>query len=182
LLDLQMPILNGWEFLAVREGDPALLLIPVIVLSGEEQRRPELGPVVFVSKPIDFGKLSQAIAEILEESMADSDKLPRRSEPWSIHEEKPNVVRNRFGRTVAYVRSSREAHRLVAAVNGTARISTEALESGIVDKGLDCLFQLHRYETDEEFKAKLDGGSGIAPVISRRAEIAALLRTMAFAV
>jgi len=183
LLDLRMPILNGWEFLAVREGDPVLLLIPVIVLSGDEERpQPELGPVVYVSKPVDYAKLSQAVAEVLEESTPDPERLPSRIEPWSVHEERPNVVRNRFGRIVAYVRSSREARRLVAAVNGTSRISTEALEAGIVDKGLECLYQLHNYDTDQAFKTRLDAGSGIASVISRRAEIAAILRTLAFAV
>jgi CheY-like chemotaxis protein len=183
LLDLRMPILNGWEFLAVREGDPVLLLIPVIVISGDDERpRPELGPVVYVSKPIESAKLIQAVAEVLEESMPDPERLPRRSEPWSVYEEKPSVVRNRFGRIVAYVRSNREARRLVAAVNGTSRISTEALESGIVDKGLECLYSLNRYDTDEEFRVQLDAGSGLADVISRRAEIAAMLRTMAFAV
>jgi CheY-like chemotaxis protein len=183
LLDLRMPILNGWEFLAVREGDPMLLLIPVIVVTGDEDRpHPELGPVVYVSKPIDRAKLSQTVAEVLEESMPDPERLPRRSEPWSVYEEKPNVVRNRFGRIVAYVRSHREARRLVAAVNGTSRITTEALESGIVDKGLECLYSLDRYETDQEFKTDLDAASGLAPIVSRRAEIAAMLRTMAFAV
>jgi CheY-like chemotaxis protein len=182
LLDLRMPILNGWEFLAVREGDPVLLLIPVIVLSGDQERpRPELGPVTYISKPVDFARLSQAVAEVLEESMPDPERLPRRSEPWSVFEEKPNVVRNRFGRTIAYVRSLREARRLVAAVNGTTRISTEALEAGIVDKGLECLYELHQYDTDETFKIRLDAESGLATVISRRAEIAAMLRMMAFA-
>jgi CheY-like chemotaxis protein len=183
LLDLRMPILNGWEFLAVREGDPVLLLIPVIVLSGEEkQPKPDLGPVVYVTKPVDFAQLGRAVAETLEEAMPDPERLPRASEPWSIHDERPNVIRNRFGRIIAYVRSQREARRLVAAVNGTSRISTEALETGIVDKGLECLYQLNRYDTDQDFKAQLDAETGITSIVARRAEIAALLRTMAFGV
>ncbi|HEY3202873.1 MAG TPA: response regulator [Thermoanaerobaculia bacterium] len=182
LLDLQMPILNGWEFLAIREGDPVLLLIPVIILSAENEVRPELGSVAVLKKPIDLAELSQLVGRVLEESAPDPERLPRRSEPWSVHDGRSNVIRNSLGRIVAYVRSEREARRIVAAVNGTSRISTEALESGIVDRGLECLYQLNQYDTDEAFRRQLDAGAGIAPVITRRGEIAALLRTMAFAV
>ena len=38
LIDLKMPVLGGWDFLAVREGDP----FPVIVLSGERDSPPEI--------------------------------------------------------------------------------------------------------------------------------------------
>jgi CheY-like chemotaxis protein len=33
LLDLMMPVMNGWQFLGERENDPALRRIPVIVLT-----------------------------------------------------------------------------------------------------------------------------------------------------
>lgn len=182
LLDLRMPILNGWEFLAVREGDPVLLLIPVIVLSAETDVRPELGHVAVMRKPVDMAKLSRLVAEVLEESAPDPERLPRRSEPWSVQDGKPSVVRNSLGRIVAYVRSEREARRIIAAVNGTTRISTDALESGIIDRGLECLYQLHRYDTEDDFRKHLDEGGGLAQVITRRGEIAAILRTMAFGV
>jgi CheY-like chemotaxis protein len=36
LLDLEMPVLNGWEFLRVRSEHPRLATIPVVVLSADD--------------------------------------------------------------------------------------------------------------------------------------------------
>jgi len=35
LLDLDMPVMNGWQFRRAQQQDPVLALIPVILLSGE---------------------------------------------------------------------------------------------------------------------------------------------------
>ena len=48
------------------------------------------------------------------------------------------------------------ARRIVAAVSSVPRVSTEALEDGIVDHGLDCLFKLYRYQTDEKYRSEVD--------------------------
>jgi CheY-like chemotaxis protein len=37
LLDLTMPVIDGWEFLRRRAEDPALAAIPVVVLSGMDE-------------------------------------------------------------------------------------------------------------------------------------------------
>jgi CheY-like chemotaxis protein len=34
LLDLSLPEMNGWEFLAARRSEPALSVIPVVLISG----------------------------------------------------------------------------------------------------------------------------------------------------
>ena len=34
LLDLMMPVMNGWEFCSQRQQDPALASIPVVLFSG----------------------------------------------------------------------------------------------------------------------------------------------------
>ena len=175
VLDLNMPVLNGWEFLAVREGDPVLLMIPVIVLTGETRTPPEMGHSAFLTKPVDSESLKATVARILEEANPDPERAPRPSEPWSIDGSQRTYVRNSFARVVAVLASEREARRVVAAVNGVSRVSTSALENGIIDKGLECLFQLHRYDTDDGFRKELDAGAGLASVLARRDEIARLL-------
>ena len=66
---------------------------------------------------------------------------------------------------------------MVAAINGTSRLSTDALEQGIIDKGLDCLYELNQYDSDEEYRNRVGGDSGFERILERRREIAAQLGT-----
>jgi len=55
LLDLQMPIMTGMEFLQERANDEKLSEIPVIVLTTDETRKQEaleLGATDFLTKPV----------------------------------------------------------------------------------------------------------------------------------
>lgn len=67
LLDLRMPVMNGWTFLAHRRADPALAAIPVVVLSSDaaEVQAP-LPPDVaaWVPKPIAIPQLLAIIAQV----------------------------------------------------------------------------------------------------------------------
>jgi CheY-like chemotaxis protein len=59
LLDLNMPIMNGIEFLQVIKNDVLLKRIPVVVLttSGEEQDKINsfnLGVAGYMAKPVDY--------------------------------------------------------------------------------------------------------------------------------
>ena len=63
LLDLMMPIMNGWEFRAEQRQDPRLADIPVVVLSafsrsGDEELR---GIEHYLRKPVDLGDLLSAV-------------------------------------------------------------------------------------------------------------------------
>jgi hypothetical protein len=118
------------------------------------------------------------VAKVLEWSSPDAERLPKASEPWAVDEQNPNLVKNAFGQPVAFTSSEREARRLVAAVNGTSRLSTEALEQGIVDKGLECLYEINRYDTDESFRREIDARQGLETIRSRRVEIAAALEAV----
>jgi CheY-like chemotaxis protein len=64
LLDLMMPIMDGWQFRAEQQQDPALASIPVVVFSADG-RVPEkaraLGAVAYCRKPIDFDVLLETI-------------------------------------------------------------------------------------------------------------------------
>ena len=60
LLDLMMPIMDGWEFRAAQLADPALGPIPVIVLSAvNEIGRVAAGAVL--RKPVQLTTLLEAV-------------------------------------------------------------------------------------------------------------------------
>jgi two-component system, chemotaxis family, chemotaxis protein CheY len=40
LLDLLMPVMNGWQFCEAKKADPALALIPVVALSAAAKKDP----------------------------------------------------------------------------------------------------------------------------------------------
>jgi CheY-like chemotaxis protein len=66
LLDLFMPVMNGFEFRAEQLRDPALANVPVVVVSadvGTIEKAAALGAVDSIVKPIDFGRLRQTIAQ-----------------------------------------------------------------------------------------------------------------------
>jgi len=58
LLDLMMPVMDGWEFRRQQQADPALAPVPVIVLSALDQARASnLEATAFLKKPLDFDRL-----------------------------------------------------------------------------------------------------------------------------
>ena len=65
LLDLMMPIMNGWAFRAEQVRDPLLAAIPVVVLSGHDAVREAaalLGVSAFLQKPIDIDTLLTVVS------------------------------------------------------------------------------------------------------------------------
>jgi len=69
LLDLNMPRMNGIEFLTVAKQDEALKRIPVVVLtaSGEEQDKVnsfDLGVVGYMIKPVDYQQFVEVMRTI----------------------------------------------------------------------------------------------------------------------
>lgn len=62
LLDLMMPVMDGWEFKREQERDAALAGVPVIVLSALDQARaPEVAAHAFLKKPLDFDRLLELV-------------------------------------------------------------------------------------------------------------------------
>jgi CheY-like chemotaxis protein len=63
LLDLMMPVMNGWEFRAEQRQDPKLASIPVVVLSAFSRATDEeLRDVKrFLRKPVSLTELLEAI-------------------------------------------------------------------------------------------------------------------------
>ncbi|HET6955163.1 MAG TPA: response regulator [Vicinamibacterales bacterium] len=64
LLDLMMPVMDGWEFRRQQKADPQIAPVPVIVLSALDQRR--AAPVeaeAFLNKPLDFDRLLELVRD-----------------------------------------------------------------------------------------------------------------------
>ena len=62
LLDLMMPVMDGWEFHRRMEADPALAPVPVIVLSAVDQvRASDIRAAAFLKKPLDFDRLLELV-------------------------------------------------------------------------------------------------------------------------
>ena len=58
LLDMMMPVMDGWEFRREQQRDPELAGVPVIVLSALDQKRVgDIGEAAFMKKPLDFDRL-----------------------------------------------------------------------------------------------------------------------------
>ncbi len=63
LLDLMMPIMNGWEFRAEQRRDPAIAAIPIVILSAFSRATDEelRGVETFLRKPVNLTTLLDAV-------------------------------------------------------------------------------------------------------------------------
>jgi CheY-like chemotaxis protein len=60
LLDLMMPVMDGWQFRAAQRADPALAAVPVVLLSahvGLREAAAEMGALHWLKKPLDLDAL-----------------------------------------------------------------------------------------------------------------------------
>lgn len=66
LLDLMMPVMNGWEFRQAQLADPALASIPVVVLSARADLQTSAVSLVaeaYLQKPVDIPRLERLLAQ-----------------------------------------------------------------------------------------------------------------------
>jgi CheY-like chemotaxis protein len=62
LLDLMMPVMDGWEFRRQQQANPAVADVPVIVLSALDQSRAaNVNAAAFLKKPLDFDRLLELV-------------------------------------------------------------------------------------------------------------------------
>lgn len=62
LLDLMMPVMDGWEFRRRQQADPSLADVPVIVLSALDQgRTTAVSAHAILKKPLDFDRLIELV-------------------------------------------------------------------------------------------------------------------------
>lgn len=69
LLDLNMPLMNGIEFLQVIKHDEALRRIPVVVLTTSEEQQDkvnsfDLGVAGYMAKPVDYRQFVEVMRSI----------------------------------------------------------------------------------------------------------------------
>ena len=65
IVDVNMPYMDGYEFVAALKGDPETSAIPVVFLSASHdvaERAPELGAVAFLHKPVLADRLLEVVA------------------------------------------------------------------------------------------------------------------------
>jgi CheY-like chemotaxis protein len=67
LLDLMMPVMDGWTFLELQRADPSLASIPVVVTTAARpgSTRALRADAVFF-KPMDFGRLIACVRDLAE--------------------------------------------------------------------------------------------------------------------
>jgi CheY-like chemotaxis protein len=70
ILDLMMPVIDGWQFRTIQRGDPRLADIPVLAMSADG---------TFKAKPVDPGELRALVREMVEEASAG----PTADRAWS---------------------------------------------------------------------------------------------------
>ena len=62
LLDLMMPVMDGWEFQRERQRDPRLAALPVLVLTAlDEARASDATTDGYMKKPLDFDTLLNVV-------------------------------------------------------------------------------------------------------------------------
>jgi CheY-like chemotaxis protein len=61
LLDLMMPVMNGWQFRAAQRGDPEIALVPVVVVSAAVGSG--LDAVAYLHKPFDLLDLLSTVGQ-----------------------------------------------------------------------------------------------------------------------
>jgi two-component system, cell cycle response regulator DivK len=79
LMDMELPVVAGWEAIRRIKGDPETKSIPVIALtahvtSGDRELGFESGADGFFHKPIDFPKLFEHIESLLKERRGPAGK------------------------------------------------------------------------------------------------------------
>lgn len=67
LLDLMMPVMNGWQFLAQQRAEPDLAPIPVVVVSAAGPRvLSSIQADAVLGKPCDLGLLLRTVSDQVE--------------------------------------------------------------------------------------------------------------------
>ena len=61
LLDLMMPVMNGWEFLDSQRSDPKLKDIPVVICTAYHESAKAIHPSAVVPKPVQLDQLLGAV-------------------------------------------------------------------------------------------------------------------------
>lgn len=70
VLDLVMPVMDGWEFRREQVADPSLASIPVLILTVVEAPMMPTGAAAYLRKPFDLPRLLNIISVICQQRRA----------------------------------------------------------------------------------------------------------------
>jgi CheY-like chemotaxis protein len=76
LLDLMMPVMDGWEFREQQRQDPALAQIPVVILSGDgnvRQKANSLDIPEYLVKPFKIDSLLSMVQRYCEPTLGEGE-------------------------------------------------------------------------------------------------------------
>lgn len=73
LLDMSLPVLNGWDTARILKADPDTQKIPIIALTahamgGDREKALEAGCDEYETKPVEFKRLLEKIKQFLNET------------------------------------------------------------------------------------------------------------------
>jgi CheY-like chemotaxis protein len=64
LLDLMMPVMNGWEFMGACQKDPRMANLPVVIVSAVANQDTAYGAAGYLRKPIKIENVLNAVSQI----------------------------------------------------------------------------------------------------------------------
>lgn len=141
LLDIQLPVKDGWEVMEELKSDPATRHIPVHIMSSLEAKKESRlkGAVDFINKPVAFEQMQEVFKKIEQVLAKDSKKV-------LIVEENP-----KHARALAYFL---ETFNVATEISNTVDKGVHALNKNevdcvILDMGIP---DQHAYETLEQVK------------------------------
>jgi two-component system, NtrC family, sensor kinase len=77
VLDLMMPVMNGWEFVTAKKADPSIAEIPIVAISADSSAKATaIRAESYIPKPFDANDLVSAVGRVL--LAADRRKLAQR--------------------------------------------------------------------------------------------------------
>lgn len=62
VLDLMLPVMDGWDFAERVRKNPRLARIPIVIMSAYDSPPPPAGAVAFIKKPVNMDALLRAIS------------------------------------------------------------------------------------------------------------------------
>jgi CheY-like chemotaxis protein len=67
LLDLMMPVMDGWAFAAAMKKDMMLATIPIVLVTAFANKAQSIGAARIVKKPVDMDTLLKFVSEYCDE-------------------------------------------------------------------------------------------------------------------
>ena len=77
LLDLKMPVMDGWQFLAARSAESVAPRVPIVLLSGLPFIPNAPGVADFLTKPIDSSRLLACVQRFCGEPAREKENRSR---------------------------------------------------------------------------------------------------------